>query len=217
MCVAPSSPPVVRSNVRKLYAAGPFGSAGTAGRPSAGLPHTIRLGAGGGMKHVHPALVNRAAVTPPSAATGATSTRADASTAITNNGNRINASSDRLVTTEETSSQPLVATATYSAVSGESSTRSTPSRVTGPTEDSERPSGWPPRASGSTWSASTPAHLRLPPHVRVLVNPGGVQLFYVARIMGTSVQQIDQTYGHLLPDSEEYLRSLLNAYDDVYG
>ena len=35
--------------------------------------------------------------------------------------------------------------------------------------------------------------------------------------MGTSVQQIDQTYGHLLPDSEEYLRSLLNAYDDVYG
>jgi integrase len=35
---------------------------------------------------------------------------------------------------------------------------------------------------------------------------GGVQLFYLARIMGTSVAQIDATYGHLLPDSEEYLR-----------
>jgi hypothetical protein len=31
-----------------------------------------------------------------------------------------------------------------------------------------------------------------------------VQLFYLARIMGTSVQQIDQVYGHLLPDSEDY-------------
>ena len=28
---------------------------------------------------------------------------------------------------------------------------------------------------------------------------GNVQLFYLARIMGTSVAQIDQTYGHLLP------------------
>jgi integrase len=42
---------------------------------------------------------------------------------------------------------------------------------------------------------------------------GGVQLFYLARIMGTSVQMIDQTYGHLLPDSEEYLRGLLDDYD----
>jgi integrase len=42
---------------------------------------------------------------------------------------------------------------------------------------------------------------------------GGVQLFYLARIMGTSVQMIDQTYGHLLPDSEEYLRGLLDNYD----
>lgn len=42
---------------------------------------------------------------------------------------------------------------------------------------------------------------------------GNVQLFYLARIMGTSVQMIDQTYGHLLPDSEEYLRHLLDSYD----
>ena len=31
--------------------------------------------------------------------------------------------------------------------------------------------------------------------------------------MGTSVAQIDQTYGHLVPDSEEYLRGLLDTYD----
>ena len=31
--------------------------------------------------------------------------------------------------------------------------------------------------------------------------------------MGTSVTQIDATYGHLVPDSEEYLRGLLDTYD----
>jgi hypothetical protein len=31
--------------------------------------------------------------------------------------------------------------------------------------------------------------------------------------MGTSVTQIDATYGHLVPDSEEYLRGLLDEYD----
>jgi hypothetical protein len=36
-------------------------------------------------------------------------------------------------------------------------------------------------------------------------------------VMGTSVAQIDATYGHLLPDSEEYLRGLLDAFDGVYG
>jgi integrase len=46
---------------------------------------------------------------------------------------------------------------------------------------------------------------------------GGVQLFYLARIMGTSVAQIDATYGHLLPDSEDYLRGLLDAYDSPAG
>ncbi len=34
----------------------------------------------------------------------------------------------------------------------------------------------------------------------------GVPLFYLSRIMGTSVAQIDATYGHLRDDSEEYLR-----------
>jgi len=41
----------------------------------------------------------------------------------------------------------------------------------------------------------------------------GVSLFYLARLMGSSVEQIDKTYGHLLPDSEEYLRGLLDVFD----
>lgn len=41
----------------------------------------------------------------------------------------------------------------------------------------------------------------------------GVQLFYLSRIMGTSVTQIDATYGHLVPESEDYLRGLLDRYD----
>jgi integrase len=45
----------------------------------------------------------------------------------------------------------------------------------------------------------------------------GVQLFYLSRIMGTSVAQIDATYGHLVPDSEEYLRGLLDNYDETFG
>ncbi len=41
----------------------------------------------------------------------------------------------------------------------------------------------------------------------------GVSLFTLARRMGTSVQQIDETYGHLLPDAVEYERGLLDQFD----
>jgi integrase len=41
----------------------------------------------------------------------------------------------------------------------------------------------------------------------------GVGLFALARRMGTSVEQIDRTYGHLLPDAVEYERGLLDAFD----
>jgi integrase len=41
----------------------------------------------------------------------------------------------------------------------------------------------------------------------------GVSLFYLARLMGSSVDMIDKTYGHLLPDSEAYLRGLLDTFD----
>jgi hypothetical protein len=40
-----------------------------------------------------------------------------------------------------------------------------------------------------------------------------VSLFTLARRMGTSVEQIDKTYGHLLPDAEDYERRLLDAFD----
>jgi hypothetical protein len=48
----------------------------------------------------------------------------------------------------------------------------------------------------------------------------GVSLFALARRMGTSVGQIDKTYGHLLPDAVEYERGLLDAFDgksDAFG
>jgi integrase len=41
----------------------------------------------------------------------------------------------------------------------------------------------------------------------------GVSLFTLARRMGTSIQMIDQTYGHLAQDAEAYELQLLDAYD----
>ncbi len=46
---------------------------------------------------------------------------------------------------------------------------------------------------------------------------GGMSLFHLSRIMGTSTTMIGDVYAHLLPDSEEYLRGLLDAYDGVRG
>lgn len=43
----------------------------------------------------------------------------------------------------------------------------------------------------------------------------GVSLFYLARLMGSSVEQIDKTYGHMLPESEDYLRGLLDEFDSA--
>ena len=40
----------------------------------------------------------------------------------------------------------------------------------------------------------------------------GVPLFELARFMGTSVDQIDKTYGHLLPDSLDRTRSAMDAF-----
>ena len=41
----------------------------------------------------------------------------------------------------------------------------------------------------------------------------GVRLFYLSRVMGTSIEMIGATYGHLVPDSEDYLRGLLDTFD----
>jgi integrase len=80
---------------------------------------------------------------------------------------------------------------------------------------------------GARLSCFEPLHLRHRTWTSASVSPrcprhsfasfaiaAGVSLFYLARIMGTSVAQIDATYGHLLPDSEDYLRGLLDAYDE---
>ncbi len=40
----------------------------------------------------------------------------------------------------------------------------------------------------------------------------GVSLFELARFMGTSVEQIDRTYGHLLPDSLDRTRAALDLF-----
>jgi integrase len=40
----------------------------------------------------------------------------------------------------------------------------------------------------------------------------GVPLFELSRFMGTSVSQIEKTYGHLLPDSFERARTALDSY-----
>jgi integrase len=40
----------------------------------------------------------------------------------------------------------------------------------------------------------------------------GVSLFELARFMGTSAEQIDKTYGHLLPDSIDRTRAALNTF-----
>jgi integrase len=41
----------------------------------------------------------------------------------------------------------------------------------------------------------------------------GMSIFTLARRMGTSVQMIDETYGHLAQDAEDQDRGLLDAYD----
>ena len=40
----------------------------------------------------------------------------------------------------------------------------------------------------------------------------GIGLFELARFMGTSVEQIDRTYGHLLPDSIDRARAALETF-----
>jgi hypothetical protein len=39
-----------------------------------------------------------------------------------------------------------------------------------------------------------------------------VSLFELARFMGTSVEQIDKTYGHLLPDALDRTRQALDVF-----
>ena len=45
----------------------------------------------------------------------------------------------------------------------------------------------------------------------------GMSIFTLSRRMGTSVQMIDATYGHLAHDAEDKDRGLLNAFDGISG
>ena len=42
----------------------------------------------------------------------------------------------------------------------------------------------------------------------------GVDIFTLARRMGTSVKMIDRTYGHLVAGADAYERELLDAFDE---
>ena len=42
----------------------------------------------------------------------------------------------------------------------------------------------------------------------------GIPTFEIARMMGTSIEQIEKTYGHLLPDALERGRAALGAFDE---
>ncbi len=45
----------------------------------------------------------------------------------------------------------------------------------------------------------------------------GVDIFTLARRMGTSVKMIDRTYGHLVAGADVYERELLDAFDSAQG
>lgn len=45
----------------------------------------------------------------------------------------------------------------------------------------------------------------------------GMSIFTLARRMGTSVQMIDETYGHLARDTNEQDCEMLDAYDTANG
>ena len=54
--------------------------------------------------------------------------------------------------------------------------------------------------------------LRAAPHFATFAIAAGVSLYELARFMGTSVEQIDRTYGHLLPDSIDRARLALDVF-----
>ena len=70
-----------------------------------------------------------------------------------------------------------------------------------------RRNGEPAAASCGSSKPIVPAAASATPRIAA-----GVSLFELGRIMGTSVDQIDKTYGHLLPDSLDRTRTALDAF-----
>lgn len=73
-----------------------------------------------------------------------------------------------------------------------------------------RPDRWNPAVRAAGLEHRTPYSLR---HTYAsFAIAAGVSLFELARFMGTSVDQIDKTYGHLLPDALDRTRAALDAF-----
>ena len=69
---------------------------------------------------------------------------------------------------------------------------------------------WAPAVRGAGLGHRSPYALR---HTFAsLAIAAGVSLLELARFMGTSVEQIDRTYGHLLPDSLDRARERLDVF-----
>ena len=75
--------------------------------------------------------------------------------------------------------------------------------------DTWRTREWYPALDAAGIRRRGPYHLRHTFATEALA--GGVSIFQLARLMGTSVKMIDRTYGHLAHDSEDHLRELLDA------
>jgi integrase len=45
------------------------------------------------------------------------------------------------------------------------------------------------------------------------IESGGIELWYLARVMGTSVTQIEDTYARWLKRTDDQLRATFDAYD----
>jgi integrase len=81
--------------------------------------------------------------------------------------------------------------------------------------DSWRRNHWAPAIRAAGLTGRTPYSLR---HTYASFSiAAGVSLFTLARRMGTSVEMIDRTYGHLTADAADHERGLLDAYDQGFG
>jgi integrase len=70
---------------------------------------------------------------------------------------------------------------------------------------------WTPAVKAAGLSHRTPYSLR---HTFAsFAIAAGIPTFEIARMMGTSIEQIETTYGHLLPDALERGRAALEAFD----
>jgi integrase len=67
------------------------------------------------------------------------------------------------------------------------------------------------RASGVSASESCRGPYQLRHTFATEALPAGISIFELARVMGASVKTIDKHYGHLARDSEQAIRTRLDA------